>query len=104
MGDPDSEAADRWKGLIAAEKDAGLRLDQWLAGALGGDFSRSRLQTLMRGGAVLVDGKPITEPKRKVAAGEAVDIELPEPEPALPLGEDIALDILHEDDQLIVIN
>jgi 23S rRNA pseudouridine1911/1915/1917 synthase len=104
MGDPDTEADGIRKGLTADAGAAGQRLDQWLAAALGGDFSRSRLQALIRQGAVTVGGVPMTEPKRKMAAGDIVAIALPEPEPAEPQGEDIALDILYEDDELIVVN
>src|SRR5690606_20147511 len=83
---------------------AGLRLDQWLAAALGDEYSRNRVQALIRDGAVSVDGRPAEEPKRKLAAGNRITVRLPEPEPAEPRGEDIALDILYEDEQLIVVN
>jgi 23S rRNA pseudouridine1911/1915/1917 synthase len=104
MSAPDSEAAAPRKGLTAGPDAAGLRLDQWLAARLGDDFSRSRLQALIRQGAVSVGGSVVTEPKRKVAAGDTIEIALPEPEPADPLGEDIALSVLYEDDDLIVID
>jgi 23S rRNA pseudouridine1911/1915/1917 synthase len=104
MGDPDNEADGFRKGLTAGEDASGQRLDQWLAAALGGDFSRSRLQALIRQGAVTVAGTPATEPKRKMVAGDVVEIVLPEPEPAEPQGENIPLDILYEDDELIVVN
>ncbi len=104
MRDPDTEADSAWKGLVAGPEAAGLRLDQWLAQSLGGDFSRSRLQMLIRQGAVKVGDRVVIEAKRKVAAGDTVEIALPDPEPAEPAGEDITLDVLHEDDELIVIN
>jgi len=83
---------------------AGQRLDQWLAARLAPDLSRSRVQALVRQGAVRVGGVAVTEAKRKLAAGEEIVVELPEPEPAAPLGEAIPLDILYEDDALIVVN
>jgi 23S rRNA pseudouridine1911/1915/1917 synthase len=104
MRAPDSEAGNGLIVLEAGAEAAGLRLDQWLAVALGADYSRNRVQALIRQGAVLVGGKAVLEPKRKMAAGDKVSIDLPDPEPAEPLGESIALDILYEDDQLIVIN
>ncbi|MEQ1952166.1 RluA family pseudouridine synthase [Mesorhizobium sp. CN2-181] len=104
MSDADNEGEGIRKGLTAGEHASGQRLDQWLAAALGGDFSRSRLQALIRQGAVRVSGNAVTEPKRKMAAGEEVEIVLPEPEPAEPRGENIPLDILYEDDELIVVN
>ncbi|WP_274427278.1 RluA family pseudouridine synthase [Chelativorans sp. YIM 93263] len=104
MSDPDSEAGGEWKELQAEADAEGKRLDQWLAAETAPDLSRSRVQALIRAGAVLHGGKPITEPKRKVSAGERFTIELPEPEAPEPEGEAIPLDILYEDDALIVIN
>lgn len=92
------------KALVAPPAAAGMRLDQWLAAELGPDLSRSRVQALIRQGAVRVGGRVVAESKSKLAGGEAVTVDLPEPEPAEPLGEAIPLDILHEDDQLIVVN
>jgi 23S rRNA pseudouridine1911/1915/1917 synthase len=83
---------------------AGQRLDQWLSGKLGPGISRSRVQMLIRQGAVSLDGKLLGEGKRKMAAGERVSVVMLAPEPAEPQGEDIALDVLYEDDELIVIN
>ncbi|BCG92492.1 pseudouridine synthase [Mesorhizobium sp. 131-2-1] len=90
--------------LEAGPDAAGQRLDQWLASQLGPDMSRSRVQMLIKQGAVSIGGKIVEEAKRKMAAGERVSVEMPEPEPAEPQGEAIALDILYEDDELIVIN
>ncbi|MBN9071481.1 MAG: RluA family pseudouridine synthase [Rhizobiales bacterium] len=90
--------------VVAQADAAGQRLDQWLTAALGSGFSRSRVQQLVRQGAVSVGGTAVTEPKRKMQADEAVEIALPEPEPAEPQGEDIPLSVLYEDDQLIVID
>ena len=104
MRDPDSEADDGLIVFEAAADAAGMRLDQWLTRELGGDYSRSRVQALIRQGAVAVLGTPVTVPNRKLAAGDSVAVELPEPEPAEPLGEDIPLDILYEDAELIVVN
>lgn len=104
MSDPDSEQGDGLIVLRAGPDAAGARLDQWLAAELGPDYSRSRVQALIRQGAVRIGGVVAHEAKRKMAAGEEVSIELPEPEPAEPQGEDIPLTILHEDAELIVID
>lgn len=95
------------EGLIVLTADApaaGQRLDQWLAQRLGPELSRSRIQALIKQGAVTIGGEPTTEAKRKLAAGDAVAVLVPEAEPAEPQGENIPLDILFEDDQLIVID
>ena len=62
------------------------------------------MQALIRQGAVSVGGKPAAEPNRKLAAGERVAVTMPEPQEPEPQGEPIALDILHEDADIIVIN
>ncbi|WP_274627561.1 RluA family pseudouridine synthase [Arvimicrobium flavum] len=92
------------KVVTAEPTAAGQRLDQWLASALGDDFSRNRVQQLIRQGAVRVDGEVVAETKRRVQAGERAEVALPEPEPAEPLGEDIPLAVIYEDDQLIVLD
>lgn len=104
MSASDSEATGTLIVLEADSDAAGLRLDQWLAGRLAPDLSRSRVQALIKQGAVRVAGNVVNEAKRKLASGEQVSIDMPEPEPAAPEGEAIALDILYEDDELIVIN
>lgn len=90
--------------LTADDAAAGQRLDVWLSTALAPDLSRSRIQALIRQGAVRVGGDAVKEPKRKLADGDEIAIEAPEPEAPEPQGEDIPLDILFEDDALIVIN
>src|SRR5690606_18658544 len=57
MNAPDSQAAPAWKELQAEAEAAGTRLDQWLAAALAPALSRSRVQALIRGGAVSLDGE-----------------------------------------------
>lgn len=79
------------------------RLDHVLARAFG-DLSRSRLQTLVRQGHAIVDGKVVADPSAKVGAGAEIAVALPPPVPAEPRGEAIALSIVYEDDDLIVID
>ena len=102
MSDPFKQADDTRKVLTAGEDAAG-RIDAWLAEALGGEFSRSRIKALIEQGAVLVNGSAVTEPKRKVRPGDAIEIGLPEPEDPEPQGEDIPIEVLYEDDDLIVV-
>ena len=64
--------------IVAGAEAAGQRLDQWLTAALGGVHSRSRLQTLIREGAVTVAGRAVTEPKHKLSGGERIEIAVPE--------------------------
>ncbi|MFD1745706.1 RluA family pseudouridine synthase [Rhizobium helianthi] len=102
MNDPFNQGETARKVLTAGE-DAEGRLDAWLVSVLDGEFSRSRIKTLIEQGAVALNGKVCTEPKKKVQPGTAVEITLPEPEDPEPKGEDIPLDVLYEDEDLIVI-
>ncbi len=104
MNAPDSEDAGAMKALTAGEDASGARLDQWLAGELAPDLSRSRVKALIEAGAVMLNGVVVLEAKRKLKAGDVISLEVPEAAPAEPEGEDIALDILHEDEDVIVIN
>ena len=102
MTEPFNEAGETRKVLIADETADG-RLDQWLTGSLGEEFSRNRVKSLIEQGAVTLNGAVITEPKKKIRPGDRVTLEMPEPEDPVPQGEDIPLDILYEDKDLIVI-
>jgi len=82
---------------------AAERLDRVLA-RLASDLSRSRLQALIREGRVTVDGAPVLDPGRKVSAGARIALQIPPPVPAEPQGEAMNLSIVHEDDDLIVID
>ena len=88
--------------FLVGKADAGTRLDHFLA-AHATDLSRSRLQALVRAGSVTVDGA-IVSPGKKLRAGERIILDVPLPVAATNAPEDIALEILHEDDDLIVIN
>ena len=101
MNDPDPVRAVPVAEVTA--QAAGQRLDQWLAASLDG-LSRSRVQALIKAGAVTRDGRPALDAKRKVAAGERFAVALPAPEDPEPKGEAIPLDILFEDDEIIVVN
>ena len=102
MTDPFKEAETTRKVLTVPE-DAEGRIDAWLAATLAGDFSRNRIKALIEEGAVVVNGTAIGEPKRKIRAGDVVEIGLPEPRDPEPKAEDIPLDVLYEDDDLIVL-
>lgn len=65
--------------------------------------TRSRIAALVREGHVLVDGV-VRKASFAVSEGEQVTVQLPPPEPSWVEPEDIALDVLHEDDALIVID
>jgi len=87
---------------IAAE-DVGLRLDRVLATHIA-TLSRSHLKTLILAGQVAIAARTIRDPAAAVKSGDTITVTLPPPEPALPKGEAIPLNIIYEDDAIIVID
>ncbi len=86
------------------ESAAGERLDRALATALPA-LTRSRVKALIEGRRVaLAGGQTVEEPSRKVKTGERFVIDVPEPEPAQPVAQKLALDILYEDADLLVLD
>ncbi|SFR10491.1 23S rRNA pseudouridine1911/1915/1917 synthase [Poseidonocella sedimentorum] len=90
--------------VIAA--DPPPRLDKALARDVpeSASLSRSRLVRLLADGAVAVNGAVVRAPKARVAEGDAVAITVPVAEDSHILPEAIALDVVFEDADLIVIN
>lgn len=86
--------------LTGADAD---RLDKFLAARLE-EFSRSRLQALIRAGFVMVDGKVTTKTGVVLVAGQKVEIRIPAPEPSDLVPEDIPLAVVFENSDLMVIN
>jgi 23S rRNA pseudouridine1911/1915/1917 synthase len=81
---------------------AGQRLDQALA-ALFPDYSRSRLQGWIRAGQVTVDGR-VLRPRDKVDGGEQVRLAATLEDESRDVPEDIALDLIYEDEDILVLN
>ena len=79
------------------------RLDKYLAEKLR-EHSRSRLQTLIRDGAVTVNNSPVTKTGFLVEAGCEINIEVPAVEPVELTPENIPLDIVFENDDLVIVN
>lgn len=84
-------------------ESAGTRLDTYLASQIV-TTSRSQVRRAIELGKVLVNNQPVTKPSYEVSAGEDIEITLPETPPLEAKPEAIKLDIIHEDDQIIVVN
>ena len=80
-----------------------MRLDQAVA-ELFPDYSRTRLKEWILAGHVFVDGVVADKPRAKILGGETVTIEAQIEEEERWLAQDIALDIVYEDDDILVIN
>merc|ERR1711991_791599 len=93
------------------------RLDTWVTEAIkvskhtkqqlnenNFSISRSRVKNLIENKQLKVDGKTVNNPSFKIQNCEIIEIKLPKPIEAIPLPENIKLDILYEDEYIIVIN
>jgi len=90
------------KRLRVRAATAGARLDRWLADAVP-DLSRARIQTLIADGRVRVDGA-VHKASYRLRGGEAVEVDVPPPPPADLEAEPLALTVVHEDDDVLVVD
>jgi 23S rRNA pseudouridine1911/1915/1917 synthase len=97
-----ANGAQRLQVTVAGDEGSN-RLDRVLAARLE-ELSRSRLKALILAGSVTVGTAPVRDPAYHVAPGDTITIDVPEAVAAEPAGEDIALDIVFEDDDIIVID
>ena len=81
----------------------GLRLDQVLAD-LFPEYSRSKLKTWIQEGNVAVNGEVITVPRHKMEMDEVVTVKAEMDVQVTSEAQDIALNIVYEDDHILVIN
>ena len=87
--------------FIVTRAEGGQRLDVFVSKASG--LSRARVQRLIESGHVRV-GDHTQKPRHRVSPGDHIQLHLPPATPLLLTPEPIPLAILHEDDDLIVLN
>lgn len=87
--------------LFVKPASASERLDVFLRKET--DLSRTKLKRLIEQGFVLADGKPQKDYYR-VSAGERITLLIPHPEPLDIQPEPIPLAVLHEDEDILVID
>jgi 23S rRNA pseudouridine1911/1915/1917 synthase len=88
--------------LTIDAESAGTRLDRWLAAQVPA-MSRAKIQALIDGGHVRVDGRA-RKASHRVARGERVEVEIPPPPPETLAPEPIELAIVFEDDDVLVVD
>ena len=88
--------------LSVPAADAGARLDRGLAAQVP-ELSRARLQALIEDGHVRLDGG-LPKASRRLAGGEQIVVEIPPPAPETRTPEAIALTVVYEDDELLVVD
>ena len=88
--------------LTATLEDAGKRLDAFVAERADG-LSRSAAARLIAQSSVTVNGKAADKNDR-LAAGDTVEVIIPEAAEAAVTAQDIPLDVVYEDEDVIVVN
>ncbi len=79
------------------------RLDKYLVSRLP-EFSRARLQVLIKDGFVTVNGDPAHKSGQALEESDVVQVCIPPPEPSKLVPESIPLDILFENADLLILN
>jgi 23S rRNA pseudouridine1911/1915/1917 synthase len=82
---------------------SGKRVDKFLQFKLN-DFSRTKIQNLIKEGYVILNNNPIINPSKKIKENDRIEIELPKPKETHIKANKIPLDILYNDNDLIIIN
>jgi 23S rRNA pseudouridine1911/1915/1917 synthase len=88
---------------VAAERDAGSRLDVFLARHLP-ELSRSHVQRLVRAGRVRLDGGTTAKASLVVHVGLVAHVSVPPPAAAIPSPEALPLSVLYDDEDIVVID
>ena len=87
--------------LMAEKEDDGQRIDLFLAQKSG--LSRSAAARIIENGGARLQGVTVKK-NHRVSPGEVFALTIPDPQALDAAPEDIALDIVYEDDDLIVVN
>tara|TARA_B100002051_G_scaffold122487_1_gene116676 strand:- start:1240 stop:2220 length:981 start_codon:yes stop_codon:yes gene_type:complete len=89
--------------LIVDNNESGQRIDLFIANRES-QLSRSRIKNLILGKKLKINEIVIDNPAKKTAHGDKIKLEIPEPKKASLKPYNYKLDIVHEDDDLIIIN
>ncbi|MFC0819881.1 RluA family pseudouridine synthase [Moraxella marmotae] len=87
---------------VVQDADIGMRLDK-LAATIFTDFSRGNLQKFIESGDLSVNGDTV-KPKYAVKAGDTLQLTIAVQAHSEDLPENIAIDVVYQDDYLLVIN
>lgn len=88
--------------ILTEESDSGLRIDKFLIKKTE-NLSRAFIQKLIENGQVELNGNLINK-SFKISPNQIITVKIPEPENLNVKPENIALDILYEDDDLLIVN
>jgi 23S rRNA pseudouridine1911/1915/1917 synthase len=85
------------------EGQEAVRLDKFLVSLLP-EFSRSRIQSFIKDGLVLVNGKPAHKGGQILDRPAAIEVLIPAPVPSSLVPEEIPLEIIFENQDLMIVN
>ncbi len=88
--------------VIIPDRLIGQRIDSALAQMLP-DYSRSKITSWVRSGDALLNGNTF-KPKEKILGGEIVSVTIKQEKTNDWQAEDIAIDVVYEDDDILVVN
>jgi 23S rRNA pseudouridine1911/1915/1917 synthase len=88
---------------VTFSKESPERLDKFLAGQIA-SFSRARIQGMITAGDVLVNGKVVSKASYKLETGDKVSALVTAIAEDLPEEQNIALEVVYEDENVVVIN
>ena len=88
--------------LYIDENDENKRLDSYLA-EITPDFSRSKIQSLIKSGNVLINGTS-KKPSYTLKENDKIEFELPQNEEIKIKPQNIPLNIIYEDENMLVVN
>ena len=88
--------------FIVDEIDEGARLDKYLSD-LFADMSRAKLQEIIKNGKVLI-GESAKKSSYNLRSADVVNIEIEEPKEVIIPPQNIALNIVYEDENMLVVN
>jgi len=93
---------DRAFSLVVPPEAEGVRLDHFLTARVP-ETSRSALGRWIRTGRVRVDGQAASKPGQALHPGARIEVRRPDPSPVGPRAESIPIEVVHEDDDLLVV-
>jgi 23S rRNA pseudouridine1911/1915/1917 synthase len=89
--------------LIVPNELDGARIDRALTALLPA-HSRSFLARVIDDGGVELAGRAVTKQSHRVAAGDEIELDIPPPEATEMVSQDLPLTVIHEDDDIVVID
>tara|TARA_B000000460_G_scaffold235459_1_gene196732 strand:- start:110 stop:1090 length:981 start_codon:yes stop_codon:yes gene_type:complete len=89
--------------LIVKSENVGLRTDVFI-NKKESLLSRTRIKNLILKKKLTFNNQIIINPSKKVSLGDKIILEIPEPKKASLKPYDFKLDVVHEDDDLMIIN